>query len=1036
MDNSQNVNSSLMPMNTLSNNNLLAKINTTDRDDIEEDESENVIIKRVITSRMTTPSQELNLTQTKELSSALIRFDANFSSDKTNYNWVIYHTPKEVRKNIKKIYQKISLKEINTQMPIHPIILQINSDEDVVNNLNVVTDFYNKCFSDPNIQNNPLLTIFFNIGGTSFMKMNAGNKPFEGWSKKRVDKHCCRKCFTIFCPCCELCFFSRYNKRWIVLNEDHLFYTNDPEAKEGKIVYFFDKDMTIVNDGKKGLNINNASMNLNLQFDSFFEREIWKNELEKRKTNYKLLVDSNKYNAYTNAKNYNICKYFCDGRDYFTDLFYQLMEANQTIFITDWWMSPEVFLLRPVDEKIYLDMKQKNEITRNLGNKMTRLMDVLNYKAKQGVKIYILVYYEVSLALTLNSKHTEEILSGLHSNIKVTRHPSDPFSTLLWSHHEKLVVIDQMIGYVGGLDLCWGRYDYSQHPIYEPPNPQREYHFPLIDYSNARICDFKDVQNYTIESVKREDTTRMPWHDVHSKIIGPAVCDIARHFIERWNHANFAERKEKGLTSINQGASFSQNKFNFWAIFSKALKKNSKEIGKKNNNTTTTENPFAKLESTQTIVIPEENKIGFAEKKTLETNFMKDKDKIDDDHLLVKKGEKSFYKTLVQRMGKLGNQAMAIDLEHQISNDDMYKKYFKEDTITSNVQVLRSASEWSAGLRATERSILNGYYELISNAKHYIYIENQFFVSKAWTDEEAKQCKHSISDIVKNEIALYIRQRIEKAYYNKENFKVFIFLPLLPGFAGEPEEAPTLQLIVKHTYAGICKNYGLSLLEQLIKIMGKEWKNYIGFYSLRNHCLVNGVPKTEIIYIHSKLMIVDDTKVLIGSANINDRSMLGKRDSEFAVIIKEKKKAINKRTNKNFVMNGNKNYHAANFATLFRKDLMAEHLGINRDDPILDDPVSNELFTFINSRANSNTQIYHDVFGCYPDDAYDNFNKLKEAKMLKEKEKPEELLNKYNSMKDKIVGHIVNYPLKFLYDETLGNSFFSVENLVPEHNFT
>ena len=183
-------------------------------------------------------------------------------------------------------------------------------------------------------------------------------------------------------------------------------------------------------------------------------------------------------------------------------------------------------------------------------------------------------------------------------------------------------------------------------------------------------------------------------------------------------------------------------------------------------------------------------------------------------------------------------------------------------------------------------------------------------------------------------------------------------------------------------------------------------------------------------------MIVDDTKVLIGSANINDRSMLGKRDSEFAVIIKEKKKAINKRTNKNFVMNGNKNYHAANFATLFRKDLMAEHLGINRDDPILDDPVSNELFTFINSRANSNTQIYHDVFGCYPDDAYDNFNKLKEAKMLKEKEKPEELLNKYNSMKDKIVGHIVNYPLKFLYDETLGNSFFSVENLVPEHNFT
>ena len=1027
-----NNDSSIMSMNNLTNTNLLSTMNT-DREEIEEDDSENIIIKRVITSRISNPADELQITKVNDLIYMIIRFDATFSSEKINYNWVVYHTPKEVRKHIQKMYNKIATKEFQTNILIHPIIIQLRSDKDVVDNLYIITDFYNKCFADPNIQNNQLLTNFFNIGGTSFLKMNAGNKPFEGWAEKRVDKHCCRKCFTILCPCCELCLFSRYNKRWIVLNEDHLFYSNDPNAKEGKIVYFFDKDMTIENDGKKGLKINNASMYLNLKFNNFFEREIWKNELEKRKMNYKMLVDSNKYNAYTNAKNYNICQYFCDGRTYFTDLFYQLMDAKQSIYITDWWMSPEVFLLRPVDEKIYLEMNKEGKITKELGNKKTRLMDVLNYKAKEGVKIYILVYYECSLALTLNSKHTEEVFKKLNSNIKVTRHPSDAF-TLLWSHHEKLVIIDQMIGYVGGLDLCWGRYDYPQHPIYEPPNPQREYHFPLIDYSNARICDFTNVQNYTIESVKREDTIRMPWHDVHSKIIGPAVSDIARHFIERWNHANFADRKEKGLTSINQGAAFSQNKFNFWQIFSGVLKKKSDQIKAKNS----TENPLEKLESTQTIVIKEENKIGYEENKNIENNFMKDKDKIDDDHLLVKKGttKPSFYNTLVKRMGKLGNEAMAIDLEHQISNDDLYKKYFKEDTITANVQVLRSASEWSAGIRATEHSILNGYKELISNAKHYIYIENQFFVSKAWTDEERKQCKHSISDIVKNEIALYIRQRIEKAYKNQENFKVFIFLPLLPGFAGEPEESPTLQLILKHTYAGVCKNHGLSLIEQLQKIMGNAWKNYLGFYSLRNHALVNGLPKTEIIYIHSKLMIVDDNKVLLGSANINDRSMLGIRDSEFTVIIKEKKQLINKKCNRNFVMNGDKNYRGTNFATNFRKELMAEHLGINPDDQILDDPVSKELFSLIVSRANSNTGIYHNIFGCYPDDAYTNFDLLKKAKKLQQEEKPEVLLNKYNAMKNQIVGHIVNYPLMFLKDENLGISFFSKENLVPEHNFT
>ena len=37
------------------------------------------------------------------------------------------------------------------------------------------------------------------------------------------------------------------------------------------------------------------------------------------------------------------------------------------------------------------------------------------------------------------------------------------------------------------------------------------------------------------------------------------------------------------------------------------------------------------------------------------------------------------------------------------------------------------------------------------------------------------------------------------------------------------------------------------------------------------------------MYVHSKLMIVDDRITIIGSANVNDRSMTGERDSEVAV---------------------------------------------------------------------------------------------------------------------------------------------------------
>lgn len=60
---------------------------------------------------------------------------------------------------------------------------------------------------------------------------------------------------------------------------------------------------------------------------------------------------------------------------------------------------------------------------------------------------------------------------------------------------------------------------------------------------------------------------------------------------------------------------------------------------------------------------------------------------------------------------------------------------------------------------------------------------------------------------------------------------------------------------------------------------------YITFHGLRAHAMLNGTLVTELIYVHSKLLIVDDSTVICGSANINDRSMIATRDSEIAVII-------------------------------------------------------------------------------------------------------------------------------------------------------
>ena len=174
-------------------------------------------------------------------------------------------------------------------------------------------------------------------------------------------------------------------------------------------------------------------------------------------------------------------------------------------------------------------------------------------------------------------------------------------------------------------------------------------------------------------------------------------------------------------------------------------------------------------------------------------------------------------------------------------------------------------------------------------------------------------------------------------------------------------------------------------------------------------------------------MIVDDEKVLIGSANINDRSMAGSRDSEFAVIIEEDK-------NVQSIMDG-KNFTAANYAITLRKHLMAEHLGLKHDNKILDDPVNLNLWNEIRSRANVNAVIYRDIFDCFPDNKFNNFDKLRERKKFNTKEEIEKLKEEYKNKSFGIMGHIVEYPIEFLKDEELDIDFFSKENLVPERNF-
>ena len=1059
------------------------------------------------------------------------------------YQWQVYRKTSEIKKNFSDIHSELSKNFMEPSGTKADIFREVANwtDDSIQLNISKIEEYYKYFFSDAQIYATLAFKEFFNISVGSFNQYNSGSKPFEGYCYKKADPQCLRTAFSIACKCIEYFAFSQYNLRWIVVKDDCIYYMDKSNSETGKNVYFFDNDLIVNKEGRDIINIKNISRSLILKFKTTFEREIWYKEIMKRAEAMLKILANNPYKSYTNEKKGNLAHWFSDGEDYFKDLSEKLMQAKETIFITDWWLSPEVWLSRPVSTQTYMAMAYQKK-NKKESPPYSRLMDILYQCALRGVKVYVLVYAECSLALTLNSAHSQHALEDLHPNIQVERHPLN-CTDLLWSHHEKLVIIDQIIGYVGGLDLCWGRWDTHSHPIYEKKNDRDEYNFPAIDYSNARIRDFDKVENYLEESCKREKfEVRMPWHDVHSRIIGPVVADIARHFVERWNFSRFGTGS--GITDIKQNASVSKerNKLretntlddelsknnekkpafgfiqgiinqvnqkekeesnsndsdnalipesenkenseenNVESIFGKKIKGPTKLRGKKKGK----EEGVSFSGSSGASKVDFTKKKGYEEMQALRSRYFKNIEVIDEDHLYVRKGnttsrlrgrrlndkikkikqaqqsnsnninsnnnsntnniieeqqneeelqeeqnKNSFYDAFVKNVGQNAkkNQSswfqnfLAQPEQKQLETNVVNVNYFKKG-LKSNVQVLRSACKWSVGIGKKENSILHGYYYLIDNAKHYIYIENQFFVSRAFNEEEGEECDYALSEVVENRIAFHIRKRIERAYFANEKFRVFVFIPLLPGFAGEPESSGTLQIILKHTYAGICRNHGMSIIEQLKKIMGEKWKEYIGFYSLRGHSIVNGEPRTELIYIHSKLMIVDDRTVILGSANINDRSMLGTRDSEYAVMINESQKLNSK-------MDG-QNYMAANFAHSFRVNLFAEHLGIDPSDTILKDPLTDEFLKLVQNTASNNTRIYRELWGCYPDDNYLSFKDLKKYKSLPK----EELNERYMKERDNIIGHVVEFPLRFLENENLGIAFFSVENLVPEKNFT
>jgi len=200
----------------------------------------------------------------------------------------------------------------------------------------------------------------------------------------------------------------------------------------------------------------------------------------------------------------------------------------------------------------------------------------------------------------------------------------------------------------------------------------------------------------------------------------------------------------------------------------------------------------------------------------------------------------------------------------------------------------------------------------------------------------------------------------------------------------------------------------MSILQRLSTAFPRaDMSEYIGFYNLRQSSIIAGRPVCEQIYVHTKLMIVDDRIGIIGSANINDRSLLGDRDSEVACMIgpgchpnsRGRAEEALEYPMKKVTLNG-QSCEVSEFLHTLRVRLWAEHLGMLDQDELTASRILHQVNAIETvqeqeraqledavecydrywlPRAAENTMVYEAVFPEMPCDAHKTIDDIREA---------------------------------------------------------
>jgi phospholipase D1/2 len=523
------------------------------------------------------------------------------------------------------------------------------------------------------------------------------------------------------------------------------------------------------------------------------------------------------------------------------DIFESICQAKELIYIAGWAVDYEQSFLRG----------EEREQALNSGKYSPYIGDLLKAKAEEGVRVNVLVWDDQ----TSNGFHGEgmmatkdEELREFFKGTKVNLHlasmlggESNPYfeqirNAMCFTHHQKMVVCDEkseLLGYVGGIDLTYGRFDNSDYSLFRT----------LASDHNG---DFHNGCHI----LKSGDTVgpRQPWHDIHLCVRGPAAQDILQNFEERWRRQAISDadqlvdraKKEIVAKSLDQ---------DHGGVWSTQL--------------------FRSIDA-RTASFDPELMSHFSSPSFDEIKGVK----------FLNSGKKS------TSHRKLRRKFWKISVE--------YDRRFVSDS--ADGFVFPRTLDQKKG-RAIDHSAHDAMVYHIRRAHHTVYIESQYFLSSShiWSEDTATKCYNLIAA----ELTWKICQKIEA----RERFAAYIVIPMWPE--GVPESGSVQEILrwqrltIESMYRRVCK--AIQRQKDLARQSGSQFDmeatDYLNFYCLANRetedgSEAQGVPRPQsieetlsksrrhLIYVHSKLMIVDDAVALIGSANINQRSLDGTRDSE------------------------------------------------------------------------------------------------------------------------------------------------------------